>query len=167
MPELTMIAAVADNGVIGHRDGRMPWSLPADLARFRRVTWGHTLVMGRRTFEAIGRPLPGRRTVVVSRNPNWPAPPGVERAGSLSQALAATATGAEGEGEVFIAGGGEIYALAMAHAGRLRLTHVHLDAAGEVTFPEVDWRTWRETWREAHPAADGRPAFTFADYVRV
>jgi len=159
MSQPTVIAAVADNGVIGHRDGRLPWSLPADLARFKRLTLGHTLIMGRRTFEAIGRPLPGRRTIVVTRDPGWSAA-GVETAHGLDAAVAAA-----GAGEVFIAGGGEIYALALADAGALRLTHVHMAADGEVRFPAIDWSAWRETWREAHPAAGGAPAFTFADYV--
>lgn len=162
MPTLTLIAAVADNGVIGHRDGRLPWRLPADLARFKRITLGHTLIMGRRTFDAIGRPLPGRRSIVVTRNPAWSAD-GAERAATLDAAMDGTA----GEDVVFVAGGGEIYALALPGADRLALTHVHLQAAGEIRFPEIDWRRWREVWREAHPAEDGRPAFTFADYLRA
>lgn len=162
MPSLTIIAAVAENRVIGHRDGRLPWSLPDDLARFKRLTMGHTLVMGRRTFESIGRPLPGRRTVVISRDPAWSAA-GTVTVTSLEHAVATV----PGEAELFIAGGGEIYALALPHSRRLRLTHVHQRAEGEVTFPEIDWHLWRETWREAHPAAGGRPGFTFADYERV
>lgn len=162
MARVTFIAAVADNGVIGRRDGGLPWSLPADLARFKRVTWGHTMIMGRRTFEAIGRALPGRRSIVVSRNAAWSAD-GVDHATSVDAALDGTA----GEDEVFVIGGGEIYALALPRADRLDMTLVHMQGEGEVRFPEIDWGVWRETWREPHPAEDGRPAFTFADYVRV
>jgi dihydrofolate reductase len=160
MPTLTIVAAVATNGVIGHADGRLPWDLPADLARFKALTWGRTLIMGRRTFLAIGRPLPGRRTLVLTRDPAWRAE-GAEALPDLDRAIAAA-----GEGEVIIAGGGEIYADALPRVDRLRITHVHLDAAGTVRFPEVDWSAWRETRREDHTAKAGRPAFSYVDYER-
>lgn len=162
MADLTLIAAVADNRVIGHSARGLPWSLPADLAHFKRRTLGHSMVMGRRTWDSIGRPLPGRRSIVVTRSPDWSAD-GAERVGDLDAAIAACA----GEAEIFIIGGGEIFDASLPRADRLALTFVHLEADGDVLFPAVDWSQWRETWREAHPAEDGRPAFTFADYVRA
>ena len=161
MVDVTLIAAVADNRVIGDSGRGLPWSLPADLAHFKRRTLGHSMVMGRRTWDSIGRPLPGRRSIVVTRDAGWSAD-GAERAGDLAAALAAC----PGEAEVFVIGGGEIFALALPGATRLALTFVHMEAEGDVLFPELDWSRWRETWREAHPAVAGRPAFTFADYVR-
>lgn len=161
MAELTLIAAVADNLVIGDSAIGLPWSLPADLAHFKRRTLGHSMVMGRRTWDSIGRPLPGRRSIVVTRDAGWKAE-GAERAADLDAAIAACA----GEAEVFVIGGGEIFALSLPGADRLALTFVHMQAEGDVLFPEVDWSQWRETWREPHPAEAGRPAFTFADYVR-
>ncbi|MFX4221041.1 MAG: dihydrofolate reductase [Thalassobaculum sp.] len=162
MAILTLIAAVADNRVIGHGERGLPWSLPADLAHFKRRTWGRPMVMGRRTWEAIGRPLPGRRSLVVTRNAAWSAD-GAERASSLEMAIAACGT----EEEICVIGGAEIFALALSTADRMALTYVHMQADGEVLFPAVDWSLWKETWREEHPAEAGRPAFTFADYVRV
>ena len=162
MAELTLIAAVADNRVIGDSTIGLPWSLPVDLAHFKRRTLGHPMVMGRRTWDSIGRPLPGRRSVVITRNAHWSAA-GAERAADLKAAIAACA----GEDEIFIIGGGEIFAMALPRADRLALTFVHMQAEGDVLFPEVDWARWREAWREPHPADGGRPAFTFADYERV
>lgn len=162
MAELTLLAALADNRVIGQSGRGLPWSLPADLAHFKRRTMGHSMVMGRRTWDAIGRPLPGRRSIVITRDAGWTAE-GAERVADLDAAIAACA----GEAEVFIIGGGEIFAMALPRADRLALTFVHMQAEGDVLFPEIEWSQWRETGREAHPAADGRPAFTFADYVRT
>jgi dihydrofolate reductase len=119
-----MIAAVSRNGVIG--DGaRMPWHLPEDLAHFKRTTMGHTLLMGRRTFDSIGRALPGRRTVVLTRNPAW-SHADVEVAHSF------------------------VYRLAMPYAVRLVITEVDQDVEGSVTFPVIDPRTWTETSRASH-----------------
>ena len=162
MADLTLIAAVADNRVIGDSAIGLPWSLPADLAHFKRRTLGHSMVMGRRTWDSIGRPLPGRRSIVVTRNAGWSAQ-GAERAADLDAAIAACA----GEDEIFVIGGGEIFTVALPRADRLALTFVHVQAKGDVLFPEVDWSRWRETWREEHAAEDGRPAFTFADYERM
>lgn len=162
MVVLTLIAAVADNRVIGHSACGLPWSLPADLAHFKRRTLGHSMVMGRRTWDSIGRSLPGRRSIVVTRRHDWSAE-GAERAADLDAAIAACA----GEAEIFIIGGGEIFADALTRSGRMALTFVHMQAEGDVLFPQVDWSQWRETWREEHAAEDGRPAFTFADYQRV
>lgn len=162
MAELTLIAAVADNRVIGRSGHGLPWTLPADLAYFKRRTLGHSMVMGRRTWDAIGRALPGRRSVVVTRDTDWKGE-GAERVPDLDAAIA----GCTGEDEIFIIGGGEIFTMALPRADRLALTFVHMQAEGDVLFPEIDWSRWRETWREAHPAEEGRPAFTFADYSRM
>lgn len=162
MATLTIVAAVAANGVIGRSRGGIPWSLPQDLARFKRITWGKAMVMGRRTFDAIGRPLPGRRTIVVTRDPDWSFA-GAERADGFASAV----TLADGTSEeIIVAGGAEIYALAVPVADRLRLTEVHLEALGDVSFPPVDWSLWRECFRESHPADAGRPGYSFVNYER-
>lgn len=154
MTDIVLIAAVARGGVIG--DGRaIPWHLPADLAYFKRTTMGHPVIMGRATFDSIGFPLPGRRTIVVTRQPGWHHA-GVEVAHSVSEALALAGP----VGPVFVAGGGQIYAEAMPVAARLLITHVEQDAAGSVTFPPIDERLWRRSWTEPH---DG---YAFAEYLR-
>ena len=160
---LAMIWAMARNRAIG-KDGGLPWRLPEDLKRFKAITLGKPMIMGRKTFDSIGRALPGRRTIVVTRDPSWAAP-GVETAGSLDAALSLAAAGAPDE--IVIAGGGEIYAQALPRADRLRLTLVDLAPEGDARFPDFDPADWRETAREAHPAADARPAFDFVDYARV
>ena len=142
---VTIVAAVARNGVIGV-DGGLPWRLPDDLRRFKELTLGHVLVMGRKTYESIGRPLPGRATIVVTRNPSWnsgSAEVGV--AGGVSEAIAAAASL---EREVFVVGGGEVYADALPLADRLELTWVDAEPEGDTRFPEVDWDEWRELRRE-------------------
>lgn len=158
------MAAVADEGVIG-RDGELPWHLPADLARFKALTWGHHLVMGRRTYESIGRALPGRTTVVVSRGRPM-LPPGVLLAAGVTEALETVQ--ATGEEEVFVVGGAEIYRQALPRADRLYLTRVHGRVPGQTRFPEVDWGQWRLESREEHPA-DPRHAWplSFRLYQRV
>lgn len=153
---VTIVAAVAANGVIG-RGGGLPWHLSEDLAHFKRVTLGHVLVMGRRTYESIGRPLPGRATVVVTRQPGWRAD-GVEVAASFDAALEAAA--AHGP-DVFVAGGSEIFRLALPLADRLALTLVDDCPDGDTYFPDVDWTQWREVRREP---GDG---FAFVDYERA
>ena len=150
-----MIAAVSRNGVIG--DGaRMPWHLPEDLAHFKRTTMGHTLLMGRRTFDSIGRALPGRRTVVLTRNPAW-SHADVEVAHSFAEGLALA-----GPTQLWVAGGGEVYRLAMPYAARLVITEVDQDVEGSVTFPAIDPRVWTESSREPHPSS----GFTFVTYLR-
>jgi dihydrofolate reductase len=153
---VSLIAAVASNGVIG-RDGGLPWHLPADLARFKALTMGHHLVVGRRTWESIGRPLPGRRMVVVSGGAPE-LPPGVQRAGSLAGALALAARA--GEEEVFVGGGAALFAEALPLADRLYLTRVLAEVPGDVHLPPIDEARWRETSREHHPA-DERHAYPF------
>ncbi len=139
-----IIAAVARNGVIGDGAG-MPWHLPEDLAFFKRTTMGQTLLMGRRTFDSIGRALPGRRTVVLTRDCTWQHP-GVEVAHTFEEGLALA-----GPTPVWVAGGGEIYRLALPYARTLVLTEIEQDAQGSVTFPPFDRDEWVETSRVPGP----------------
>jgi len=135
---ISIIVAAAANGVIGSGN-TLPWHLPADLRRFKRLTMGHHLVVGRRTWDSIGRPLPGRQMIVISRSrPQLPA--GVERAASLPAAIALAR--AAGEGELFVAGGAEIYALALPLAHRLYLTRVLSAVEGDVLLPPIDFEEW-------------------------
>jgi dihydrofolate reductase len=150
-----LIAAVGRNGVIG-RDNDLPWRIREDLQHFKQLTLGHTLVMGRKTYDSIGRPLPGRRTVVVTRQPDWSAQAeGVGVAHSLDDALNL----ANGK-NVYVAGGGEIYRQALPLADRLELTEVAQSPAGDVTFPAFDQAEWSATARTPH---DG---FAFVTYTR-
>jgi dihydrofolate reductase len=155
MTNVTLIAAVGRNGVIG-ADNDMPWHIPDDFAYFKRTTLGHPIVMGRRTFDSIGRVLPGRRTIVVTHQPDW-AHPGVETAHSLSEALSLAGPA----DEVFICGGGQIYAEAMPWAHRLLITEVDESPEGDVHFPEIDISDWREVSREP------REGFSWVAYERV
>ena len=145
-PELVAIAAVARNGVIG-ADGDIPWRIPADWRRFKRLTLGHTLVMGRRTYDSIGRPLPGRTTVVVTRDKRWRGDD-VLVAPSLPEALALAA--AHERDMVFVAGGGEIYRQAWDTLDRLEVTEVDAEPDGNVHFPVVEPDRWVETARDPH-----------------
>jgi dihydrofolate reductase len=152
---VVLVAAVAANGVIGV-EGRLPWHLPEDLAHFRRVTTGHTVVMGRRTFESIGRPLPRRTNVVVTRQPGWHAD-GVLVAAGLDEALAL----ADGhDGDVMVIGGGQVYAAAFPVADAQVLTEVHASPEGDAYYPAFDRDDWLETSREPW---DG---FDFVEYER-
>lgn len=138
---ITLIAALGENRVIGDRGG-IPWTLPGEQAHFKATTMGHTMIMGRATFDSIGRPLPGRRTIVLTRNPHWHHP-GVERAAGLAEALRL----AGGEEEVFVVGGGQVYAEALPLATRMVLTHVPASPPGDAHFPEWDPAQWREIER--------------------
>ena len=160
---LVLVAAVACNGIIGAK-GALPWRLSSDLKRFKALTWGKPLVMGRKTFESIGRPLPGRDTIVVTRDPEF-APSGVLVAHDLDAglALAAARALALGAGEIVIGGGGEIFAQTIARASRLFITEVALDAEGEARFPPIDPHEWGETGRETGK----RGALDDADFVFV
>lgn len=142
MTRITLIAAVARNGVIGNGPD-IPWHLPEDFAYFKRTTMGHVLVMGRLTFESIGRSLPGRRTIVVTRNRYWKQAD-VEVAHSFAEALALAGPA----DEVFVCGGGEIYAEAMPWAHRLLITEVFLEPQGDVVFPAIPADEFLETARE-------------------
>jgi dihydrofolate reductase len=140
-----LVAAYAENGVIG-RDGHIPWRIPEDFAHFKATTLGHTLVMGRATYDSIGRPLPGRTTIVVTRDPGWAAD-GVLVAHSVEEALALAA---DLPGDVMVAGGAQIYALAMPYATHQELTEVHLAPDGDTRYPAWDRAAWVETAREEH-----------------
>ena len=143
------VAAVARNGVIG--DGPdIPWHLPGEQRLFKELTLGHTLVMGRTTYESIGRPLPGRTTVVLTRDPAWSAD-GVLVAHSLEEALALAA---DLPGDVMVAGGGQVYADAIGAADELWVTEVPLKPDGDAFFPPIDPGTWREAGREAFEGFD-------------
>jgi dihydrofolate reductase len=146
---VVLVAAVARNGVIGD-GGSIPWHLPADFAHFKATTLGHTLLMGRATYDSIGRPLPGRTTVVLTRDPSWHAD-GVLVAHSLEEALALAAAL---PGDLMVAGGAEVYALALPHATHQVISEVHLSPDGDTRYPEVDPAQWRETGREAHEGFD-------------
>ena len=142
--KISIIVAVADNGAIG-RDNDLPWRLSADLQRFKALTMGHHLLLGRKTFESIGRPLPGREMIVVSRGtPELPA--GVHRASSVEEAVERART--YGEDELFVAGGASIYAETLALCDRIYLTHVRADIEGDVFFPDVDFTDWNEIERQ-------------------
>jgi dihydrofolate reductase len=147
-PPLVLVAAVSRNGVIGSGQ-ELPWRLSSDLKQFKARTWGKPLVMGRKTYLTIGRPLPGRETIVVTRDPGFAAP-GVLVVHDLEAALGLAAERARimDANEVVIAGGGEIYAQTMPRAQRLLITEVALDAKGETRFPPIDPRHWREVSRE-------------------
>ena len=161
-PRLVGIAAVARNGVIG-ADGDIPWRIPADWRRFKALTTGHTLVMGRKTYDSIGRPLPGRTTVVVTRDRRWRGD-GVLVAPSIEEALA-LATAREPE-VVWVAGGGEVYAATWDRLDALELTEVDVEPEGAVRLPAVGGSDWREAARETYAATDGVPAYAFVSYER-
>lgn len=152
---LTLVAAVAENGVIG-RDGGLPWHLPEDLAHVKRTTLGHVLVMGRRTYESIGRPLPGRTTVVVTGQEGWGVD-GVRVAPTVEEALSVASTI---DDEVYVMGGTEVFRASLPIADRLSITEVEQRPAGDTCFPEVDWSQWQEVSREQ------RDGFAFVEYVR-
>ena len=153
---MVIVAAVGRNGVIGAKGG-LPWRIPEDMARFKTLTMGSTLVMGRATYESIGRPLPGRSTIVLTRDPDWAAD-GVLTADSLDSALIlAKRLGAD----VAIAGGAEVYRSALGSADRMELTEVDAEPDGDTWFPEVDWSQWHEVARDPHPG------FAFVTYDRV
>jgi dihydrofolate reductase len=159
---ISLVAAVARNGVIG-RDGGVPWRLPEDMHRFRELTMGHPVVMGRRTWESLPdrfRPLPGRDNVVVTRNPDWAAQ-GADRAGSVEDALRLL----ERAETVFVIGGGEIYAAALPLADELALTEIDAEIEGDTRFPDWDRAAFEEVSRESRVAEDGTP-FAFVTYRR-
>ena len=160
-PRLALIAAVASNGVIGS-DNALPWRLPEDLKRFKALTLGHPVIMGRKTFESIGRPLPGRRNLVITRNAGYRAE-GCEVLASLGAALAACAGGTD---EVFVIGGAQIYTEALPLAQRLYLTEIRRDFPGDARFPA--WRSdrWKEVAREKCSGEDGLQ-YDFAVYDRI
>lgn len=158
---LTIVAALADNGVIG-RSGTLPWHLPDDLRRFKSLTMGRPILMGRRTFESIGRPLPGRRNLVLTRS-TAALPAGVEGVASLAMALEQCA----GAAELCVIGGADVYRQTLPQADRLELTRVHAIVEGDVMFPEFEPAQWRELARVEHGADERHPwAMTFLTLER-
>ena len=158
-PRVFLVAVIARNGVIG-ANGKLPWNLPEDLKHFKRLTLGHPVVMGRRTWESLGKPLPGRENIVVTRRAGYAAP-GASVAASLEAAIALCA----GEPLAFVIGGAEIYAAALPLADGLVLTEIDRDYEGDTCFPDWDRKMWRATQRETHTTAEG-VRFDFALYER-
>lgn len=154
---LTLVAAMAHERVIGI-DNTLPWRLPEDLQHFKAVTLGKPVIMGRKTYDSIGRPLPGRRNIVVTRQGDWTRD-GVETAGSLDEALAMAA----GVEEVCLIGGAELYRQAIGQADRLSLTEIDAVYAGDAWFPAIDPARWVEQSRESHVSATGL-AYAFVEY---
>jgi len=162
---LTLVVARADNGVIG-RDGGLPWHLPPDLRHFKRLTVGKPIVMGRKTYGSIGRPLPGRHNIVMTRS-GWIAD-GVTVVPNLAEAVAAAGLqqGARPD-EIMIIGGATVYAEALPSARRVYLTEVHAVPAGDTVLPAFDPSVWHETAREAHAGDGDAPAYSFVTLERV
>jgi dihydrofolate reductase len=159
---LTIIVAVADNGVIGSGN-QLPWRLPDDLKRFKALSLGKPVVMGRKTYDSIGRPLPGRANIVISRQPGLEIP-GCRVVGSIEEALEA----AQPAPELVIVGGADIYRQVLPQVTTIHLTRVHADVAGDVLFPELQPHEWREVAKEYHPADERHAhAFTFSTLERV
>lgn len=158
-PRIALVVAMARSGVIG-RDGALPWHLPDDLRRFKALTLGKPILMGRRTWESIGRPLPGRTNLVLTRDPAFRAE-GATAVASLEAALAAAA----GQEELMVIGGAQVYALAAPLASRVHLTAVDAEVSGDTRLPPFDPREWREAAREHH-AADARHAYAM-DFITL
>lgn len=156
---LTLIVATDRHRGIGIRN-TLPWRLPEDLAFFKRTTSGHPIIMGRKTFDSIGRPLPNRRNIVVTRNPEW-SHAGVEAVSSLPQAAKLA-----GEGEVFVIGGAQIYAEALPLATRVVMTEIGAGFECDAFFPELDASQWAETSREPHHSAENGFDYAFVIYQR-
>ena len=157
---VTLIAAVASNGVIGAAND-LPWRIPGEQRRFKELTWGHPIVMGRKTFESIGRTLPGRTSIVVTRSPSWTPPGGptdtVLVAAGVDEALEIAAGISS---DVFVIGGGEIYTATIDHADRLEITEVGLEPEGDAFFPAIDGAVWQEKARDPHEG------FAYVTYER-
>ena len=159
---ITLVVAMADNGIIG-KDGDLPWHLPDDLKHFKAVTLGKPVIMGRRTWAEVGRPLPGRRNIVISRQADFEAS-GADVVNSLQAALDLVAD----QDEVMVIGGGQIYREALPLADQIWRTRVHADVAGDTRFPDTDWDVWSVAEASSH-AADERHAYamTFERLVRA
>lgn len=162
-----MIVAVAQNRVIG-RNNKLPWYLPNDLKYFKQTTMGKPILMGRKTFESIGKPLPGRTNIVITRNQDWQAD-GVKVVHSLEDAydLAASIAEIDGSDELMIIGGDQIYQSALDQVDRIYLTKVHAEVEGDAFFPEVNWDVWKEVAREDFEAEGPNPyPYSFVVYDR-
>jgi len=160
MTRIYLVAAVAANGIIG-ANGKLPWHLPEDLKHFKRVTLGHPVIMGRKTWESLKGPLPGRENIVITRQAGYQAP-GAAVASSLDAALALCA----GESVACVIGGEEIFKEALPLAAGLIMTEIKQDFAGDAKFPDYDRSRWREAQREAHTAANGM-RFDFILYEKA
>ena len=160
MTAVTIVVARATNGAIG-KDGSLPWHLPADLKRFKALTMGSAMLMGRKTFEALPGLLPGRRHIVLTRNPGWKAD-GAQVAHDAKEALALAASE-----PVTVIGGAEVVAALLDRAQRVELTEVHALPEADTFLPPFDPDRWRESWREDHPSEAGRPAFSFVTLFRA
>lgn len=147
---ISMIAAVSDNGVIG-RDNQLPWHLPEDLKHFRSMTMGKAILMGRLTYESIGKALPGRRNLVLSRDRNW-----TRRDAEVFETFGAALEAVAHAGELVIIGGARIYSLCLAATQRLYLTQIHKHVAGDTYFPEINMQDWTEIDRDDRPAKGDR-----------
>ncbi|HYE22034.1 MAG TPA: dihydrofolate reductase [Verrucomicrobiae bacterium] len=158
-PKIILIAAVAKNGVIGNRNS-LPWYIPEDLRRFKKLTDGKTVLMGRKTFDSIinriGKPLPNRKNIVVTSKHDHGLPDDVTVIHHLHHALHHS-----NEPEIYVIGGGEVYKQAFDSAHKLHLTHIHDEVEGDVTFPNIDFSQWKKTFEEPYEK------FTFADYERI
>lgn len=159
MGDICLVVARSDNGIIG-RDGGLPWHLSSDLKYFKQVTMGHPVVMGRRTYESIGRPLPGRANIVITRDLDYAAE-GVIVTCGLDDALAVAADSDGGE-RIMVIGGGQIYRAALSHATHVIVTEVHATIDGDTSFPDLDAAEWVETSRDdREPEQEGEPALSF------
>ncbi|PVZ15499.1 MULTISPECIES: dihydrofolate reductase [unclassified Pseudomonas] len=164
---LSLIAAHAENGVIGI-DNSMPWHLPGDFKYFKATTLGKPIIMGRKTWDSLGRPLPGRLNLVVSRQPGLVLE-GAEVFGSLPAAIERAEAWAreQGASEVMLIGGAQLYALGLPHADRLYLTRVELAPQGDAWFPEFDRSAWKKVQDAPNPAVEGKPAYHFEVWERA
>ncbi|HEX8194252.1 MAG TPA: dihydrofolate reductase [Allosphingosinicella sp.] len=160
MSIVTIVIARAENGVIG-KDGTLPWHIPEDLKRFKALTTGTSMIMGRKTFDSLGRLLPNRQHIVLTRDPDWSAE-GADVAHDVPQALALAR-----EPRISVIGGAEIVRLFLAVSDRIELTEIHATIEGDTILPPFDPAHWRETARETRAAAEGRPAYSFVTLVRA
>lgn len=158
-PQIVLVLARADNGVIG-RDGGLPWRLPADLKHFKALTLGHPMIMGRKTFDSLPGLLPARRHIVLTRDPHWQAR-GADVAHDVDAAIALADAPT-----VMVIGGAEIYRLFLPLASRIELTEVHVDAEGDASIAYPDGAAWTASAREDHPASDDRPSYSFVTFRR-
>lgn len=161
-PTINIIVAKAENNVIGNKN-QLIWHLPNDLKRFKQLTTGHPIIMGRKTFESIGKPLPNRTNIVITRNTVWTAE-GIVTVHSLEDAIQLAS---RSDSEIFIIGGGNIYQQALKLADVLEVTEVHQDFDGDAHFPEIDLNQWQETFREKHPTDEKHSIeYSFVTYIR-
>ena len=151
---LALIAAVAKNGTIG-KNNSLPWHIPEDFAYFKKMTIGKTILMGRRTFESLGKPLPNRKQLVITRQPDYKVPDGVEVYHTINDALTAHANE-----DIMVIGGGDIYRQTINRADTLYITLIDAVYEGDTVFPTIDTTKWKETWRENHPE------FSFVKYSK-